>query len=383
MVGVLMVHAARVPLYSTEAQLLVTYQQVIDSRPVTDALSAARSANRVGAMLASVIHTDAFLDKAVGAGFGLNHFIPMTREAQRIVWRKAVSAGIASDSNILTVKSRARTPDQADVIVRATVFVLLTQGEYFHGSGRLIRLTQVVESTKPMTRTSGTMQSQIVGGALIGMMVALGLITIRDRNALWGVHSGIHASSPMERDEQASFVTLYNTERFPRVSEEMSVEPLGIQPPQRINAEEGPEGSAPGSTTVVPASMSFSQELPIVPASAVSQESDHQMDLFQSLPGREVDAEGVRAQPSKAVIIPEPTVDMSGDSDRTAEKIQQSVAAPEPFIPYPSRIDGKEIPPARSHTQQEGTGFIVRTMFQDLERFGLSESILVPHEQAV
>jgi len=364
------VSALQAPVFYTEAKLLVTYRQVVDDRPVTDAFTAARGATRLGTILAGIVHTDAFLDKALQTGFGLTEVVPADRHSQRAFWKRSVKATLVSDSNILTISARAESPETADMIVRAATFVLLTQADFFHGAGSLLKLVQVTEAIKPTTPTNRSLGRTFVTGMMVGIIVALGVILLREK--------------VMEKVTARGQIPI----RIPVVSDATPQE--ATHPPMRGRAEALPReypsvGVETASRVSVPALVidqvtaradfvpPADREATTLPDSSLTRsEGPSRATLFEKSLSR------TRRPPT--LLVDEAERKMSSVRDFAPPRIPEIPSAPAGGASFfPEREEPTPVAQGQKWVREESVSaeFTLRTVWHDLERFGLEQGIMV------
>lgn len=174
---------AKEPLYSAEARILIRYLQTQG----VDAYVASRAASKIGQTLGEVVNTELFLQKVLKTPFvqGIE-FPPLTDPvARRSFWQNSIDVSVGIDSNILRVSAYAKKPQDAKDIVQAVTYVLLTQGDEFHGAGNLVSLTQVdAPLLIPSPIRSYLLVNSIFGlllGVLIWFMVSLTILMVSSR----------------------------------------------------------------------------------------------------------------------------------------------------------------------------------------------------------
>lgn len=157
--------------YSSTMRVLV-----IQKYTLTDSYTAAKSAEKISKGLAGVIPASSFIDRVAETHqVDISALTSLPEKEKREEWKKKVGAQMIGDTSMLEVTAYDTNPQQAEKLVQAVAYVLVNEGNDYHGAGDTIEL-RVVDS--PLTSTHTTRPNLLLygSGAFILGLVAGGLI---------------------------------------------------------------------------------------------------------------------------------------------------------------------------------------------------------------
>ena len=125
--------------YRSSCQLLIIQKY----NPNLDAYAAARSAERLSKNLSKVIHTSSFFEKVMNSGFDLNDSFSKNEAKRRDQWRKKVTARVSRGTGMLKIDVYDRNKIQAKEFARATAYILVAEGQEYHGGGENVEVKLV------------------------------------------------------------------------------------------------------------------------------------------------------------------------------------------------------------------------------------------------
>ncbi len=159
--------------YSSKSQVLV----VQENNRTLDAYAASRSNEYLSGILASVISSNSFYTKVTETNFGIETaYFGDNPRSQMETWTKTVKARSVNDSGIISIVVYHPDRVQAEKILRAVNYVLMTQHASYHGAGDTVKvrlIDQPVTSTLPVKPNI-----PLVGGGAIVIGVLVGLVYI-------------------------------------------------------------------------------------------------------------------------------------------------------------------------------------------------------------
>lgn len=152
--------------YSSESQLLIVQQQT-----AADAYTASKSSEYLSRTLASVVTSNSFYNKVMETSFGINSgYFGTTPKEQMKEWERTVSARSINDSGAIAVTVYHPSRLEAEKIVRAVNYVLMTQHTAYHGQGDSVKIRLI---DQPVT-SSFPVRPNIA--LIAGLALALGLV---------------------------------------------------------------------------------------------------------------------------------------------------------------------------------------------------------------
>ena len=191
------------PLYQSSSRVLILQKN--DGE--LDAYTLARSSEKLGKNLSTIIGTSIFFNKVVGTGMVASADLPQNETLRRKEWQRILSASNIPDTSILEIKARYPDREKAERMIVAVENILLSQGADFLGLPHEQVFMQVVDapltSVRPVTPV---LPAQTAAGGLIGLVVAYGYALMREALAV------------IEKEDRAkgSYVTV--VEAVPSVS---------------------------------------------------------------------------------------------------------------------------------------------------------------------
>ncbi|MBI2484811.1 hypothetical protein HYW18_01520 [Candidatus Uhrbacteria bacterium] len=157
--------------YRSSVRVLIT-QNV----GVVDAYTASRSSERLADDMATLIHTSAFYDEVMSAGFDIRaSYFPKDGLKRRKVWRKTVQPTVVRGTGLLEVDVYHTSVGEAERIARAVAFVLTTRSHQFvSASGLSVRL--VDEPLNSRFPVKPNIPVNAFTGFVLGALTGVGLV---------------------------------------------------------------------------------------------------------------------------------------------------------------------------------------------------------------
>lgn len=164
--------------YSSSVRLLI-----LQEIPSADAYAVSRSVERLADNFATLVHTTAFFDEVMNAGFAIDQSVFSQQDyKRRREWNRMVSASVSRGTGLLTVRAYHENPSQAQEVVNAVAFVLRRDAHvYVPGSDIDVRLVDRALNSrwpvKPNVVANG------LTGLFLGALIATALIVWDEEKA--------------------------------------------------------------------------------------------------------------------------------------------------------------------------------------------------------
>lgn len=128
--------------YSAESQVLV----VPDYQQTSDPYQISRTNEYLSSLLAQVAYSSSFFEATVKPDYQIDTaYFGNTSKKRMSTWRKTISVKAVNDSGIISVKAYHTDKQQAEKIVRAINYNLITKNNYYHGLGDKVSLKVIDE----------------------------------------------------------------------------------------------------------------------------------------------------------------------------------------------------------------------------------------------
>lgn len=169
MLGALLVAVQKFQ-YSSKSQLLVVQQ----NNQLLDAYAASRSNEYLSGILASVISSNSFYTKVMESNFGIDkaYFGDNTRD-QMEIWSRTVKARNVNDSGIISIVVYHPDRAQAEKIVSAVNYVLMTQHASYHGAGQSVKVRLIDQPVTSSFPVKPNIPLVAVSSLALGVLVSL------------------------------------------------------------------------------------------------------------------------------------------------------------------------------------------------------------------
>lgn len=152
--------------YSSQSQLLIVQEQT-----AADAYTASKSSEYLSRTLASVVTSNSFYNKVMETSFGVDaSYFGNNPKDQMKEWERTVSARSINDSGAIAVTVYHPSRLEAEKILRAVNYVLMTQHTAYHGQGDSVKIRLI---DQPVT-SSFPVRPNIA--LIAGLALALGLV---------------------------------------------------------------------------------------------------------------------------------------------------------------------------------------------------------------
>jgi capsular polysaccharide biosynthesis protein len=162
--------------YSATVQLLV----IEKVSPVVDPYTALKSAERIGANLASLIKTSTFFDKILHAGYNIDlSYFKSDENQKRKQWEKMVDAQTVPGTGFLSITVYHENRDQADQISQAIAYTLATKARDYVGSEIDVKVVDLPLISKFPVRPNLILR--FFAGIFLGLILSGTLIIYRVR----------------------------------------------------------------------------------------------------------------------------------------------------------------------------------------------------------
>lgn len=159
--------------YSSKSQVLVVqeYNQNVDS------YTASKSNEYLSSVLASVISSNSFYDKVMNSSFNINSaYFGTTPKDQMKEWQRTVDAKNIGDSGIISITVYHPDRAEAEKIVRATTYVLMTQHAAYDGTSEAVKIRLI---DQPITSNYPVRPNiPVILGLALGLGLVCGLLIV-------------------------------------------------------------------------------------------------------------------------------------------------------------------------------------------------------------
>jgi len=154
--------------YRAKVNLLIIQKQT----QTLDAYAAARAAERMAANLATVIKTDSFFKKVIGANGAIDISWPVKESQRREMCQEMITAKALPESGMLTVNVFYRDADQAKIVAQTVANVLSAQGADYHGGGDSVLIKIVDPAIVSNYPVRPNIILNLAGAVILGLVLA-------------------------------------------------------------------------------------------------------------------------------------------------------------------------------------------------------------------
>ncbi len=128
--------------YSAESQILV----VPDYRQTTDPYQISKTNEYLSSLLAQVTYSSSFFEATVKPDYQIDSaYFGNTSKKRMSKWQKTIEVKALNDSGIISVKAYHPDKQQAENLVRAINYNLITKNNFYHGLGDKVVLKVIDE----------------------------------------------------------------------------------------------------------------------------------------------------------------------------------------------------------------------------------------------
>lgn len=128
--------------YSAESQILV----VPDYRQTTDPYQISKTNEYLSSLLAQVTYSSSFFEATVKPDYQIDSaYFGNTSKKRMNKWQKTIEVKALNDSGIISVKAYHPDKQQAENLVRAINYNLITKNNFYHGLGDKVVLKVIDE----------------------------------------------------------------------------------------------------------------------------------------------------------------------------------------------------------------------------------------------
>ena len=156
--------------YLAKSQLLV----VPDYNQVSDPYQISRTNEYLSTLLSQVVYSSSFFDTAIKPEYHIDTaYFGDTLKKRLSTWRKTIDVRPVQDYGIISVKVYHPDKDQADKIVRAINYSLVTNGSYYHGLGDKVTIKVIDEPVVSNWPVKPNLPLNFSIAILLGIVVGL------------------------------------------------------------------------------------------------------------------------------------------------------------------------------------------------------------------
>lgn len=160
--------------YGCDLELLV-----VQNSGGADAYSAAKSNEYISNILARVIYSNSFFNKALAGGFDIDRAYFSGSLKQRMsLWEKTLSARSLGDSGIISLTVYHPKKNQAEQIGRAIAQTLITQHALYHGNGDKVQVKIINDPVVSDWPVKPNIIFNFALGLVIGLIAGLSYILL-------------------------------------------------------------------------------------------------------------------------------------------------------------------------------------------------------------
>jgi capsular polysaccharide biosynthesis protein len=164
------------PEYRSTVQLLIIQNQ----NQKLDAYTAVKSAQELGKNLSEVIYTTSFFDKVMSAGFSIDNVFPADENKKRQMWRNMIETEVIPETGILKINVYHPQGKQAAQIAQAIAYILITQGQEYHGGGSDIQIKMVDSPLTSKYPVRPNILLNSFAGLIFGFVLAIMYIILKE-----------------------------------------------------------------------------------------------------------------------------------------------------------------------------------------------------------
>ncbi|HQB50863.1 MAG TPA: hypothetical protein PLT32_01445 [bacterium] len=159
--------------YSAESQVLV----VPDYRQTTDPYQISKTNEYLSSLLAQVTYSSSFFEATAKPEYQIDAtYFGNTSKKRMSKWQKTIEVKALNDSGIISVKAYHPDKQQAEKLVRAINYNLITKNNFYHGLGDKVVLKVIDEPLVSLWPAKPNLPVNFALAFILGLL--LGLIHI-------------------------------------------------------------------------------------------------------------------------------------------------------------------------------------------------------------
>lgn len=125
--------------YKSEASIYVIQHQ--EGLTARDAYAAAKSAEKLAKNMSRMIYTSTFMERIFETNYGIDrNILPSEEIKKRKEWNKKIETYVVPETGILDISVYDSDKVMAEKITQAIIYVLVTEGQDFHGGGEEVEV---------------------------------------------------------------------------------------------------------------------------------------------------------------------------------------------------------------------------------------------------
>lgn len=163
--------------YSSEIQALVIYNQSSD----LDSYTAAKSAEKVGKSLSSVVGTTSFLDLVVREGeTDLSDVTSLSEREKRREWSDKVSASVIPETGLIRIEAYDPDPERSAELASAVASALIKNADEYHGGGDAIQVKVVNQALTSSYPVRPNLLANVGAAFVFSLALSLAYVFLKD-----------------------------------------------------------------------------------------------------------------------------------------------------------------------------------------------------------
>ncbi|MBU0731851.1 hypothetical protein KKC88_03145 [Patescibacteria group bacterium] len=163
--------------YSSKIQALVIYNQSSD----VDSYTAAKSAEKIGKSLSSVVGTTSFMDLVVKEGeIDLSEMTALSERDKRKEWSSKVSASVIPETGILEIEAYDPDPQRSAELASAVAATLIKNADEYHGGGDAIQVKVVNQALTSTYPVRPNLMTNLAAAFIFSVVVSLAFVFLKD-----------------------------------------------------------------------------------------------------------------------------------------------------------------------------------------------------------
>jgi len=165
--------------YSAESQILV----VSDYRQTSDPYQISRTNEYLSSLLAQVTYSSSFFEATVKPEYQIDTtYFGDTAKKRMTAWHKTIKVKPINDSGVISVKAYHPDKQQAEKLVRAINYNLITKNNYYHGLGDKVILKVIDEPLISTWPAKPNLPINFGLAIILGVLIGLAQIYITNTN---------------------------------------------------------------------------------------------------------------------------------------------------------------------------------------------------------
>jgi capsular polysaccharide biosynthesis protein len=165
--------------YSAESQILV----VSDYRQTSDPYQISRTNEYLSSLLAQVTYSSSFFEATVKPEYQIDTaYFGDTAKKRMTAWHKTIKVKPINDSGVISVKAYHPDKQQAEKLVRAINYNLITKNNYYHGLGDKVILKVIDEPLISTWPAKPNLPINFGLAIMLGVLIGLAQIYITNTN---------------------------------------------------------------------------------------------------------------------------------------------------------------------------------------------------------